>query len=214
MRLIAGLTCLLFLAPTPVRAQTPTPAEEILRLVPDDMALCLVVQDLRGYSDKFQKSNWYQILNQSPLGSALFSSKEFGAIAKFEAEITKHLGVTWAQLRDEIFGDAVAFAFRHGTSNDDEQGLVLLKAKKPELLAQIVDRVNDDQQKRGDLKELRRIEFKGQHYVRRIERGGEHFYAIDGGFFAFSGREEVLHRVLELRAKERSEAPVLAKMKR
>src|SRR5882762_6980811 len=100
MRLIAGLTCLVFLAPTAVcRAQAPTPAEEILRLVPDDMAFCLVVQDLRGYGDKFQKSHWYQVLNQSPLGSALFSSKEFGAIAKFEKEITKHLGVTWPQLR-------------------------------------------------------------------------------------------------------------------
>ena len=117
-------------------AQPASPREELLALVPPDVGLCLVIGDLRGHAQKWERSAWAQALRQSPLVKALVDSPEARQIAAFEGELKKHLGVDWSTLRDDIFGDAVLFAYRPGTAAtpDQEQGMVALRAARPKLL--------------------------------------------------------------------------------
>src|SRR5262249_55877319 len=150
--LFAGFAFFAPAAPCPAQtAQTPAAVEEVLRLVPDDMTLCIVLQDLRGYSDKIQKSAWYQAFKKSPLGAALFSSEEFARLTKLEQDIAEQFKVTWPQLRDDIFGDAAAFAFRHDGTGEQEYGLFILKARDAKLLAELVERINREQKQSGEL---------------------------------------------------------------
>jgi hypothetical protein len=195
-------------------AQTPPAVEEVLRLVPDDMTLCIVAQDLRGYSDKIQKSSWYQAFTKSPLGVAFFGSPEFERLTKLEQYVAEQFKVTWPQLRDDIFGDAAAFAFRHGGNGDEEYGLFLLKARDPKLLAQLVERINREQEQSGELTKLVERIHEGLTYVRRVEKHGQHFYALDGPLLVFTGKEEVMRRVLALRAQKSGAATVLAQVQR
>src|SRR5437016_1340279 len=93
-------------AASPAPAQTPSPAEEILGLVPEDMGLCLVVKDLRDHWQKIQQTAWFKALEKSPFGKTLVYGPEKAQFAKFEEILSKHLQITWPQLRDDLLGDA------------------------------------------------------------------------------------------------------------
>src|SRR5438128_10646321 len=86
----------------PVRAGLPR--DDLLRLVPEDVGFCLVIQDLRGHSDAFLRSPFTKKWWESPIGKAISSAPEHKKLIEFEAQLKQGLGVTWAQLRDDIFG--------------------------------------------------------------------------------------------------------------
>ena len=91
-------------------AQAGTPRDDLLRLVPEDVGFCLVIQDLRGHSQSFLQSPFAKKLWESPIGMTIASAPEQKKLLEFEAQLRQGLGVTWPQLRDEIFGDAVSEA--------------------------------------------------------------------------------------------------------
>src|ERR1700730_5890347 len=113
----AVLALLLWLPPT----LAATPAEELLRLVPEDVGFCVVVQDLRGHTTALLQSEFVKRLRASPFASELARDKEILKLAQVEEHLQKHLKVNWTQLRDEVFGDAVVFAYRRGPTGQAEQ---------------------------------------------------------------------------------------------
>ncbi len=175
-----------FILPT----QAGTPRDDLLRLVPEDVGFCLVVQDLRGHSDAFIRSPFVKKLWESPIGKAISDAPEQRKLAEFEAHIQQGLGVNWAQLRDDIFGDAVVFAYRPGRpgKEDQEQGLMLVHARDAKLLADIAARFNDVQKQSGDLKEVLVREHHGVKYECRVEGRGQNFAYLHGPLLAFSTR--------------------------
>jgi hypothetical protein len=196
--LLLALPALLF-AYLPARAQSPR--DELVRLVPDDVAFCLVINDLRGQHDKLLRSPWIKRVSASPLGKALREVPERFQFGKLKEALRKGLGVTWPQLRDEILGDAIILAYRPGPPGkpEQEEGLILLWARNPKLLATVVDRLNEHQKKAGELKEVQARKHAGLTYHRRVETEGESFYFLDGPVLAFAPRESLLREVLERR---------------
>ena len=102
-----ALTLLLLFVFT-LSARAGTPRDDLLRLVPEDVGFCLVIQDLRGHSQSFLQSPFAKKLWESPIGMTIASAPEQKKLLEFEAQLQQGLGVTWPQLRDEVFGDAVA----------------------------------------------------------------------------------------------------------
>ncbi|MBI3411982.1 MAG: hypothetical protein HY040_26935 [Planctomycetes bacterium] len=212
-------TLLLFLAPLAIaRAQTHTPAEQLLRCVPPDYGIGFLLNDLRGHSERCAKLPWVKSLEKSALLQAFLTTPEYQKIVKLQTDFKTHLGVDWPTLRDDILGDAAVFAFHPTTrpegadkagSNkaDDEQGLILLQARKPDLLAGLIDRLNTLQKKSGELTKLEDIAFKGVKYFRRVTNKDTHYYMIQGGFLAVSGAEDALRQVIERRRESSSELP-------
>jgi hypothetical protein len=199
--LVTPIALLVPLAACPA-ARAQAPREELVRLVPDDVALCLVINDLRGQHDKLLRSPWIKRVSQSPLGKALREAPELLRLGKLKDALRKNLGVTWPQLRDEILGDAVVLAYRPGPPGkpEQEEGLLLLWARDRELLATIVGRLNEHQRKAGELKEVQARKHAGLTYHRRVEAEGESFYFLDGPVLAFAAREGLLRQALERRA--------------
>ena len=70
LRRTACLTLLavLLLAPFALAAK---PTTELLRLVPQDAALCLIVQDIRGNTRRLAESPFIAQLRKSPLGNLI-----------------------------------------------------------------------------------------------------------------------------------------------
>ncbi len=206
------LACaLLSLAAGVVRADGPR--TELARLVPDKVAVCLVIGDLRGQADKMKQSAWLKKVRESPLGRDLAEALNGAKLGQFGDLLQKRLGVTWPQLRDEVLGDAVIFAYQPGPPDrpDDEQGLLLLQVRSPAVLAKLMERLNAVQKKSGELKKLEARQHQGKTYFRRVEGDGEQFYHLDGGLLAFSGHEAMLKRVLERAAAPKAETlPPLA----
>ncbi len=79
-----GFCAVLALALFPVRclAQPATSREDLLALVPPDVGFCVLVSDLRGHAQKWDRSPWVQSLRQLPLVQAIIDAPEarqFGA---------------------------------------------------------------------------------------------------------------------------------------
>jgi len=191
--------------------QAGTPRDDLLRLVPEDVGFCLVIQDLRGHSEAFLQSPFAKKLWESPIGVAIASAPEQKKLLEFQTQLQQALGVTWPQLRDDIFGDAVVFAYRPGGpgKEDQEQGLMLVFARNDQLLADLTKRFNDLRQQSGDLKEVSVREHHGVNYQCRVEHHGENFAYLHGHVLAFSTREQMLQQVIDLERKASSEEPAI-----
>ncbi|HMF16082.1 MAG TPA: hypothetical protein VKE98_02695 [Gemmataceae bacterium] len=187
----------------PCAAQTTAPREDILRLVPPDTGVCLVVSDLRGHWPKVRDAAWIKNLRESSLGKVLAADPQMARLRQVDSDLKKHLDVDVAQLRDDILGDLMVFAYKPAPpgQSKDEQGLVLLWARKPDLLAQIVKRLNEAQLNK-ELKEVVAVDYLGSRYFRRVERTQTHFYFLDGSLFAYTSQEAIIRQVIERHKKK------------
>jgi hypothetical protein len=189
-------------------AGTASPRAELLRLVPDDVGFCLVVSDLRAHLANIQGAPWMKRFRASPLGQALTASPEMGKLTKLDGDLQRTVQVSLARLANDIFGDAVVFAYRPGPAGkpDEEQGLLLLFAHDADLLSQLVSRVNKVQQQTGELKALEAREYHGVRYWRRQEARAEHFYLLRGPLLVLGRREVTLRQVID-----RQKAPLASR---
>ncbi len=175
------------------------PSEELVRLVPDDVGFCLVISDLRAQHEKLVRSPWIQAVRDSPFGKALRDAPEMLQLRKLDGQLRKSLNLTWAQLRDEVLGDALVFAYRPGPAGkpEQEQGLFMLWARNQALLTRIVGRLDSEQLQKGELKALEPRGYKGLTYYRRVEKSGSTFYFLSGPLVAFTADEALLRQVLD-----------------
>ncbi len=180
--------------------------------MPPDTGLCLVVNNLRAHVASFEKSRWLTIYNDSEFRKTLFAAPEFQNLLKFKEDIEKHLGIPWPTLRDEVLGDAVVFAYRPGLSGkaEEEQGVLLIHVRQPEVLTKFLDNLNQLQKASGDLKSLESRDHLGAKYLCRIEPKVSHFYVLQGSFFAYTGNESLLKDILEKRQRDNRALPPIA----
>ncbi len=190
--------CLLVAALLPAPPSRAAPDEELLRFVPADATFCLVLRDLRGHAAALHASPLAERLRASPLGAALQGTPEWQQLDKVDQFLEKSFRLTAEQLRDDILGDAVVLAYRSGPPGrpEQEQGLLLVRARDPEKLAALVDRVNQVFKESGDLKLIEERQADGVKYFRRVERKEVNFYHLRGHVLAFSGQEDMLRRAI------------------
>ncbi len=194
--LVASLAFALCVPAQALAGQRP----DLVALVPDEFALCLALRDLRGEHERWQKSEWLQGVRTSAFGRTLEEAPEWRHLRRAEQELQKAFDIDWPTLRDEILGDEVVLAYRQAApGKGEEEGVILLWARQPELLARLIERLNELQRKSGELRALETRTYKGKTYVRRNDRGKDLYYFLDGALLAAAGREETLRAILERR---------------
>ena len=197
-------------------AHAAGPRDDLLRLVPEDVGFCLVIQDLRGHSEAILRSPFIKKWWESPIGKAIANAPEQEKLAEFESQIKEGLGVTFAQLRDDIFGDAIIFAYRPGGpgKENQEMGLILVHARDAKLLADISSRFNELQKQSGDLKDVLEREYQGVKYQRRVERHTQNYAYLHGSLLAFSTNEAMIQQVIDLERQPPKESAILGHLRR
>lgn len=208
-RAVAVALCLaLFAAPVPAG-----PPDDVLRMVPADSTLCVLVRDLRGHSARVLESPFADWFPKSALGKAVLAHDGLKKLRETEKTISEHLGLTAQDIRDDILGDAVAFAYTAGQGGkaDAEVGVLIGKARKPDTLAKLIRNLNDVQTKAGELKQVRERTHLGLTYQEREKVNGskEFYFTRDDGLFAYSAQESGIRSVLFMdgRVKERDGVP-------
>jgi hypothetical protein len=194
------------------------PRDDLLRLVPDDYAFCVVVQELRehGKSD----GTFLKGITDHPLFRGIQNTPEVQKVQQVFESLMKELMVTPEQVRDDLLGDALVFAYRKGPPGQEgkEDGLILLHARDEKLLARVVERINELQTKAGELKGVEAVGSGSGAYARRVkavEMEPADFYAVRGHRLAFSGNEALLKSVLpNLAGTAGGEPPIAQRMKR
>ena len=208
----------LALVALPVSA-VAAPRDDLLRVVPDDYTFCVVVQNLRDQA-KAGDSSFLPALAKSPIFKLLQQTPEAQKVQHVVETILKDLGITEAQLRDDLLGDALVFAYRKGPPGqpDAEDGVILLHARDEKLLARLVDRINEIQTQAGELKAVEPVEGKPGKYFRRVkavEGESADYYALQGHRLIFSVKEKLLTSMLAGLAEAGDGEPLIAKrMKR
>jgi hypothetical protein len=205
----------LMLGAVPLSAATPR--QELLRLVPDQVGFCLLVQDLRGKTADLLASPFFEHLRQTDLARGLVASAEFQQVRKFEKHLEKYLGVGWVGLRDDILGDAVVFVYRPGPPDkpDQEQGLFLVRARDAKTLERVVAGLNRFQKEIGELQGLEDRDYKGIVYQQRRCRRETNYSCVLGPILLFSAQESILLEALERSrtASEESEPAVARQLR-
>jgi hypothetical protein len=207
----------LFLVLAHIGSVCAGPREDLLRSVPDDYTFCLVLQNLRDHAKQEASPAFKAILN-SPLLQLLKNAPEAQQAKQTVDTILKELDVTVEQLVNDILGDAVVIAYRKGPAAHPEQedGLIMLHARDPKLLAKLVERLNEFQTKSGEVKKIEAVDAKGIAYTRRTKNNNAptDAYLLDGNELIFATREEGLKPILASRTIARSKNPTPAIIKR
>jgi hypothetical protein len=215
MRWKSGILVLLgsaFVLAAPARAAEP--ANELLRMVPEDVGLCLLIQDLRGHSADLLASPFVKTF--APVFRENIGSPELQKLAALDEQLQKLLGIDWARLRDDLLGDLVLFAYRPGPPGKpaQEQGLVLVRARDAALLADLCERINRAQKEAGSLKELTTRTHNGQTYYHRVDHQGESYYFLRGPVLAFASQETILRQAIDLaRSPSGAEPPIARELR-
>ncbi len=190
----------------PLQLQAAAPREELLRLVPDSVGFCLVVQDLRGHAAALRDSPFLEQLSQSPFAVKIRNSDDLKKLDAIESKMKEKLGFDWTRLRDDILGDALVLAYRPGPPGkpEQEQGVMLLRARNEKVLTDLIERINKVQKEEGELKDVEERRHNGAVYYRRLEwdKRGEcdkppTFYYVHGPILALSTQESMLREVMD-----------------
>jgi hypothetical protein len=195
-----------------MRAGAESARDELLRMVPDDVGFCLVIDDLHGHVSQLAESPFVQQFQKSPMGALLDADRDVRKFIDGRQQLEALLGVDWTKLRDDIIGDAVVFAFRPAPPENagQDQALILVRARDPEALARLVERINSFQKTIGELKAIEPREHNGQRYFQRTEAKSLPFYGLMGPVLAVSSHEALLRQALERRASDATTEPALA----
>jgi len=194
-----------------------TPRDDLLRFVPGNTAFCLVFQDLRTHWAALQASPFAEQMRQAPLTIISLGQDDKKKLDRLEALLQQKLGLTWAQLRDDILGESVIFAFRPGPPGkpDQDQGLILIRAQNAQTLANLITQFNDSQKKENILKELQEREYRGIKYLCRVSTRDTTYYLLRGPVLVLSGQEKLFQQALEqdLALAEGAEPPLTGQLK-
>ena len=189
------------------------PADDLLKLIPADTAMCVVVRDLRGTAARLAGSPFAGWLERSKLLDPFAGESDRQKLRDAERFLTDRIGSTPQQLLDDVFGDAVVLAYRPGLPGkpDTESGVVLVHARDPARLAAAFERVNALQVESGELKGVTdRPQNGGTRYARLKADDGREFAFRDGPLLAFSAQEAFLDQVIE----RRGGSPAAASLRR
>jgi hypothetical protein len=192
------------------------PRDELLRLVPNNTAICLVVTNLREQAAAVADSPFAAWASKS-FGQKVTGTAEYNTLKQLEAFIASQIGIGYVDVRDDILGDAIVFAYQPGPSDkpDAETGVVLLKARDPIKLRTLIDKLNQLQLASNELQAISDEQHQGVGYVRRKKSDGlDEFYLLRDGLFAFSGQESALKQVIDRFGKPGNESPALNQLRR
>jgi hypothetical protein len=205
---------LLFGAARPLPAASPR--DELLRFVPEDVGLCMVLQDLRGHTARLLNSPFVTGLQASPMGTALSQNKEAANLAQVQVKLQNQFGLDWRRLRDDVLGEAVVFAYRPGPPGkpQQDQSLILVRARDAKVLADLIDHFHSQQRKAGQL-DLTECDYEGIKYYRRVDKKETNYYYLRGPVLLFSGQEEMLRQALacDRATPAEAEPPVTARLR-
>jgi hypothetical protein len=191
--------CLVVLLLMPCLLRAVEPARTLLRLVPDQMGVCLLVEDGRGHAATFLASPFVKRFTASRFGKELLGTPEVVKLKTVDDFLQANLGISAAALRDEILGDAVVLAFRPGPPDHPEQdsGIFFLSAREPQLLARLLERITKLQKDSGELREVHERTHRGRSYVQAVGKNETTYYVLAGPTLAASSDEKLLQAVID-----------------
>jgi hypothetical protein len=174
-----------------------TPRDELLRLVPEDVGICMIVQDLRDHVRALEDSPFMQQLRASSVGISVRASPDAGKLRDVEKYLQTELQIGWDKLLDDVFGDAIVLAYWPGPPGKQEQekGVILIRPRDSQLISQVLERVSTVAKQPPP----ENRSHHGSAYSVWKDGNKTTYSYLDDTLFAVSHQEELLQRIIERR---------------
>jgi hypothetical protein len=175
------------------------PRDDLLRVAPPDAALVVVVQNARSHVQQLLTSPFAEWFPSTEIGKKLLGSEQAKQLRAAAGVVLPAIGTTPQALLEDVFGDAVAFAYSPAPPDKpgDERAVILIRPRKPETLAKIIETLNAIQTQQGEVKVVtRRLHMGAEYFERQKPNGGGEFYCLRDGVFAFSSSEADIKAVI------------------
>ncbi len=194
-RSLAALLVALAVAPV----ATAAPRDDLLRTAPPDAAVVVLVQNGGAHAKAVLGSPFAEWFPSSALGKQLAAGLKVGDARDGLKAVLGALETTPDEVVRDVLGDAVGFAYTPAAGTDAaERSVILIRPRNPATLTRLLDKLNALQIGDGELKAVEKRDHGGAAYtVRRKADGGDEFYALAGGVFAFSQSEADVRAVLD-----------------
>jgi hypothetical protein len=192
------VVALVILVCTP-ELRAATPRDELLRLVPPDTAVCFIVTGLRDQAKAVGESPFAAWVAEK-VGPKIAGTPELATLKQLDQMVEAQIGISLAEFRDDILGDAIVLAYQPGPPGkpNAEHGAVLVKARDAKKLLGVIERLNTAQKEKGEIAGIQQLNYKGFEYFRRVKpEGAGEFYHVRDGLFVFSAQEAAIKEVIE-----------------
>ncbi|AMV24885.1 hypothetical protein VT84_10840 [Gemmata sp. SH-PL17] len=213
VRSVLVLAALLgFINSLALAAPVPPARDEAIRLAPPDAAIVFVVQNLRDHMKALSESPFAAWFPTSAHGKHVLNSDDFKKFTDGAAPVLGALGITPTEVLHDIIGDVVVFAYVPAPAGNpkDERSVILIRPRRPDALAKVLDALNDIQMKSKELKSLIERKYSGEVYFERQKPNGpSDFYCFRDGVFAFSQSEADIKAIIERDKSPKDKPPVL-----
>ena len=178
------------------------PVAEVLRLTPSETSLGLLVRDLRGHYDAISAGPLAPAFRATNAGKAVAAAPELAKIDEFARQLTQVLGMDLSRLREDVFGDAVVFAYQNAQAGKggQERALILTWARDPKVATQMLERLNAAQKDSGELSGLEPLTHQGRTFYHRRKqpgKGPDEFYYQKDSIVAFSQQADAIRGVID-----------------
>lgn len=186
--------------------------DSVLKLVPADAGLILSIEDARDHFQAISKTNIVQEFRRLPVVEAWRKSPKAQKSIESREKIEAFLEASFRQIGDEIFGDSVALALIAPTDSPrDARGLLVLRARDPQLLNRLVKKISDEQKKKGEVTESAEHKRGEITYITRkfredLKRPDETYAAFPDGTFALSNSKPLVEWVIDRVAKSEGDS--------
>lgn len=205
-RILGPLLAVANLGAAPEGGNPARPADPLLKLVPADVALTIVVEDLKTHAKAFFDSPLQTDLAALPAVRAWVESPKGREFRQAKKQIASILKADFVTIRDALLGEAAVLALRipPGGRPDDARGLLLTRMGDRELFGRMVAILNESQTKKGELLRVsERPRGSTRYSVREFQPGkkaDEYYAVLDNGVFAWSNSEELIQGVIDRQA--------------
>ncbi|MFO0936083.1 MAG: hypothetical protein U0798_06150 [Gemmataceae bacterium] len=183
------------------------PHDDVLSHIPPRTAVCIVVRDLSAYTRQLAESPFAGWFAKTELGQTvrMVINPEKKA-EEFEQTLIAQFGLTPEEILNDIFGDAVAFAYSPGPP---EQSLILIKPRKPNVAAQFLSKLDNLQTQAKELESVSNETHRNVKYTARKKKDGTtEAYLIENGILAFASDDASLKSYIDSRVDKVKPAPV------
>lgn len=192
------LAVLLLLGPARADLGAAQPHQDLLRLVPEDMGFCLLIQDLREHVRSFLGSPFIKQAALSQFGKDLLASPEAGQIQSLNSFLQEKFQISMLGLTEDVLGTALVLAYKPElpAGKEGEQELLLLHAPKPDVLNRLLDRLTACQKASGNWKEVREHRIQNRKYLEAVGPSSSTFLFQEGPLLAVSNQEKIVQQLI------------------
>jgi hypothetical protein len=180
-----------------------SPADTVLRLVPNDAGAVLVVTDLRGHTRQLLDSPLAEGLRRLPAVTAWLATDQARQLKQSCRDIEAVLGMSLATFRDELLGDAAALCLRLPEGADPElsEGMLLTRFRDRTLLDRLIARINEAELRNGTLVKVVERQYRSVSYsIRSFQPGtrpDDVFAVIGDGVFVWSNAQDLVRSAID-----------------